>query len=53
MKIPNLGYTLSNKKLLKTGFKFLQFEESINEMIAKWSKTNTNKRFRVCKDGEK
>ena len=37
-QIPNLGYTLSNKKLLKTGFKFLyNIEESISEMIQKWS----------------
>jgi nucleoside-diphosphate-sugar epimerase/SAM-dependent methyltransferase/quercetin dioxygenase-like cupin family protein len=37
-KIPNLGYTLSNKKLLTTGFKFLyRLEESIEEMIRKWT----------------
>ena len=36
-QIPNLGYTLSNKKLLKTGFKFLyNLEESIKEMIRQW-----------------
>ena len=35
---PNLGYTLSNKKLLKTGFKFLyNLEESISSMINHWS----------------
>ena len=40
---PNLGYTLSNKKLLKTGFKFLyNLEESIKEMIHKWSKKKIN-----------
>ena len=42
---PNVGYTLSNKKLLKTGFKFLyNIEESLKEMIQQWSfKTNKNK----------
>ena len=36
-KTPNAGYTLSNKKLLKTGFKFLyNLENSITEMIEKW-----------------
>ena len=36
-EIPNLGYTLSNKKLLKTGFRFLyNLEESIKDMIEKW-----------------
>ena len=35
---PNLGYTLSNKKLLSTGFKFLHnLDNSIKEMIEKWS----------------
>lgn len=37
-EIPNLGYTISNKKLLSTGFKFLySIEESIKEMIKNWS----------------
>jgi len=36
--IPNLGYTLSNKKLLKTGFSFLyNIHDSIKEMVTKWS----------------
>ncbi len=40
-EIPNLGFSLSNKKLLKTGFKFLyNLEENIKEMIQKWSKQN-------------
>ena len=35
---PNLGYTLSNKKLLNTGFKFLyNLEKSIFTMINAWS----------------
>ena len=43
-KTPNLGYTLSNKKLLKTGFKFLyKLEDSIKLMIEQWSfKENKN-----------
>ena len=36
-EVPNLGYTLSNRKLLRTGFKFLySLEESIKEMVEKW-----------------
>ena len=35
---PNLGYSLSNRKLLKTGFKFLyNIEDSIRLMVNKWS----------------
>ena len=38
-EIPNLGYTISNKKLLSTGFKFLHnIEDSISDMIKKWSR---------------
>jgi len=38
-EIPNPGFSLSNKKILSTGFKFLYaLEESIKEMIFKWSK---------------
>ena len=33
-EIPNLGFSLSNKKLINTGFKFLySLEENIKEMI--------------------
>ena len=40
-EIPNMGFSLSNKKILKTGFKFLyNLDESIKEMIEKWSKQN-------------
>ena len=53
-EIPNLGYSLSNKKLLKTGFKFLyNLEESIKEMISKWSVQNINKNLEFIKKGEK
>ena len=38
-EIPNLGYTISNKKLLSRGFKFLHnIEDSIAEMIKNWSR---------------
>ncbi len=37
-EVPNKGYTLSNKKILKTGFKFVNdLETCIEEMITKWS----------------
>ncbi len=37
-EVPNKGYSLSNKKLLKTGFKFVyNLEKCIEEMITKWS----------------
>lgn len=37
-EIPNLGYTLSNDKLLKRGFNFLyNIDTSIREMIEAWS----------------
>ena len=40
-KVPNSGYTLSNKKLLNTGFKFLyDLDISIKEMIHSWSTKN-------------
>ena len=49
---PNAGYTLSNKKLLKTDFKFLyNIEESLKEMIQQWSfKTNNNKHKNTVKN---
>ena len=53
-KIPNRGYALSNKKLLSKGFKFLYgLEESIKEMISKWSKQNITKNPEHVKKGEK
>jgi nucleoside-diphosphate-sugar epimerase/SAM-dependent methyltransferase len=37
-EIPNLGYTICNKKLLSTGFKFLyDVKDCIREMIKNWS----------------
>ena len=36
--VPNKGYSMSNKKLLNTGFEFVNnLETSIKEMITKWS----------------
>ena len=53
-EVPNLGYSLSNKKILKKGFKFLySLEESIKEMIFKWSEQNINKNLEFTKKGEK
>jgi len=52
-EIPNLGYSLSNKKVLKTGFKFLySLDESIKDMILKWSKQNLIKDLEHVRDGD-
>ena len=52
-EIPNLGFSLSNKKILKTGFKFLYgLEESIEEMITKWSKPISIKDIYHLANGE-
>ncbi|MFL2852840.1 MAG: NAD-dependent epimerase/dehydratase family protein [Candidatus Pelagibacter sp.] len=52
-EIPNLGFSLSNKKLLKTGFKFLYgLNESIKEMISKWSKQNLIEDLEHVRDGD-
>ena len=52
-EIPNLGFSLSNKKILNTGFKFLySLEESIKEMIYKWSKKEIVEDLEYVKDGE-
>ena len=51
-EIPNLGFSLSNKKLISTGFKFLySLEESIEEMISKWSKKNLIKDLEHVRTG--
>ena len=54
-EIPNPGYSISNKKLLSTGFKFLYgLEESIKEMFEKWSTDNKqNLELEYIKRGEK
>ena len=52
-EVPNLGFSLSNKKILKTGFKFLyNLEESIKEMILRWSKQKFIKDLEYVKNGE-
>ncbi len=53
-EVPNLGFSLSNKKILKTGFKFLyNLNESIKEMIFKWSKLNKIKDLEHVRNGDK
>ncbi len=52
-EIPNMGFSLSNKKILLTGFKFLYaLDESIKEMIFKWSKQNLIKDLEHVRDGD-
>ena len=52
-EVPNLGFSLSNKKILGTGFKFLYgLDESIKDMIAKWSKQNLIKDLEFIRDGD-
>jgi nucleoside-diphosphate-sugar epimerase/dTDP-4-dehydrorhamnose 3,5-epimerase-like enzyme len=52
-EIPNLGFSLSNKKLLKTGFEFLyNIDRNIKEMIQKWSKQKIIKDLEYVRDGE-
>ena len=52
-EVPNLGFSLSNKKILNTGFKFLYaLDESIKEMISKWSKQKLIKDLEHVRDGE-
>ena len=52
-EIPNLGFSLSNKKLLSTGFKFLyNLENNISEMIQKWSNQLLVKNLEYVKEGE-
>ena len=53
-EIPNKGYTISNKKLLTTGFEFrYSLEESLKEMITNWSKANKNKKLEYILKGGK
>jgi nucleoside-diphosphate-sugar epimerase/2-polyprenyl-3-methyl-5-hydroxy-6-metoxy-1,4-benzoquinol methylase len=53
-EVPNLGYTISNKKLLDTGFKFLyDLESSIEEMISNWSKRDISNNLEVIFKGSK
>jgi len=53
-EVPNLGFSLSNNKVLKTGFKFLyNLDESIKEMILKWSKIEKTKNLEHVINGKK
>ena len=52
-EVPNLGFSLSNQKLLNTGFEFLyNLNQNIKEMIHKWSKQNLIKDLEYIKDGK-
>ena len=52
-EVPNLGFSLSNKKILNTGFKFLyNLDQSIKEMIQKWSKQDLVKELEYVRDGD-
>ena len=52
-EIPNLGFSLSNNKIKKKGFKFLYgLDESIKEMISKWSNQNLVKDLEYVKSGQ-
>ena len=52
-EVPNLGFSLSNKKLLSTGFEFLyNLDQNIKEMIQKWSKQNLKRDLEYVQDGE-
>ncbi len=52
-EVPNLGFSLSNKKILSTGFKFLYgLDQSIKDMISKWSKQNLIKDLEHVRDGD-
>ena len=53
-EIPNLGYTISNKKLLSTGFQFrYNIRECLNEMITNWSKRNIRNELEYTIQGGK
>ena len=52
-EIPNLGFSLSNKKLLNTGFEFLyNIDQNIKEMIQKWSKQDLILDLEHVRNGE-
>lgn len=53
-EVPNLGYTLSNAKLLATGFTFLyNLDQSIKEMIECWSDRTFNSKLEFIIKGDK
>jgi nucleoside-diphosphate-sugar epimerase len=52
-EVPNLGFSLSNKKILESGFRFLYgLDESIRDMISKWSKQNLIKELEHVRNGD-
>ena len=52
-EIPNLGFSLSNKKIRSTGFKFIyNLDQGIKEMISKWSAQNLNKNVYTVETGK-
>ena len=52
-EIPNLGFSLSNKKIKSTGFKFIyNLDQGIKEMISKWSAQNLNKNIYTVEAGK-
>jgi nucleoside-diphosphate-sugar epimerase/quercetin dioxygenase-like cupin family protein len=53
-QIPNLGYTISNAKLLSTGFEFrYNIEQCLKEMITNWSVKNINQALEYIDRGGK
>lgn len=53
-EIPNLGYTISNKKLLSTGFEFrYNLKECLVEMIKNWSEKEINPALEYIDKGGK
>ena len=53
-EVPNKGYTLTNKKLLKTGFEFVNnLEMCIREMVSKWSFEKFDKNLEYTFKGER
>jgi len=53
-EIPNPGYSISNKKLLNTGFKFLySLDSSIKKMINSWTFKEKNTEIEYIEKGAK
>ena len=53
-EIPNLGYTVSNEKLLSTGFKFrYSLEQCMKDMILNWSEKELYNDLEYIQRGEK
>ena len=53
-EIPNLGYTISNKKLLSTGFEFrYNIKDCLTEMIKNWSENKFIEELEYIQRGER